>query len=66
VKDPEVRTAEQRNPDASTPAPAARKRGLPRTGAAPASPAEAAGLADNEPAGDGKPAGDSVGNEEKK
>ena len=66
VKDPEVRTAEQRNPDAATPAPDAGTTGLPRTGAAPASPAEAAGLAANEPAGDGKPAGDSVGNEEKK
>jgi len=66
VKDPEVRTAEQRNPDAATPAPDAGRTGLPRTGAAPASPAEAAGVAANEPAGDGKPAGDSVGNEEKK
>jgi NADH-quinone oxidoreductase subunit E len=64
VKDPEVRTAEQRNPDASTPAPdpSTTKPGT----AVPSNPAEAAGLADNQAAGDGKPAGDSRGNEEKK
>ncbi len=63
AKDPEVRTAEKRNPTASTP---------DKTGTAdekkpvPSNPAEAAGAAANQPAGDGKPAGDSVGNEEQK
>jgi NADH-quinone oxidoreductase subunit E len=57
VKDPEVRTAEARNPDASTPAtdPAATAGGPPAT-----TPAEAAGVAGNEPAGDAKPAGDAA------
>jgi NADH-quinone oxidoreductase subunit E len=55
VKDPEIRTAEQRNPTMGTP---------DRTGDAeakkpvPTNPAEAAGVAQNEVAGDGKPAGD--------
>ncbi|WP_250029214.1 NADH-quinone oxidoreductase subunit NuoE [Paractinoplanes maris] len=55
VKDPETRTAETRNPDASTP---------DRTGTTDekkpvaTNPAEAAGAAANETAGDGKPAGD--------
>ena len=55
VKDPEVRTAEQRNPTMGEP---------DRTGVAddagptPTNPAEAAGVADNRTAGDGKPAGD--------
>ncbi|MEV4703582.1 NADH-quinone oxidoreductase subunit NuoE [Actinoplanes sp. NPDC049316] len=59
VKDPEVRAAEQRNPDAATPAPAATGSGLPEGGPAPAGPAEAAGAANSTVAGDGKPAGDS-------
>jgi NADH-quinone oxidoreductase subunit E len=63
VKDPQVRTAEHRNPDASTPTPDATKTD---TTAVPSNPAEAAGVAGNQPAGDGKPAGDSVGNEETK
>ncbi len=55
VKDPEVRTAEQRNPTMGTP---------DKTGDAqaqepvPTNPAEAAGVAANQAAGDGKPAGD--------
>ncbi|MCO8277430.1 NADH-quinone oxidoreductase subunit NuoE [Actinoplanes sp. TRM 88003] len=63
VKDPQTRTAEQRNPDASTP---------DKTGTAEAkkpvasNPAEAAGTASNEPAGDGKPAGDTARTEEAK
>ncbi|MBL7260936.1 NADH-quinone oxidoreductase subunit NuoE [Paractinoplanes lichenicola] len=63
VKDPQTRTAEQRNPDASTP---------DKTGTAdekkpvPSNPAEAAGTASNEPAGDGKPAGDTARTEEAK
>jgi NADH-quinone oxidoreductase subunit E len=63
VKDPQVRTAEQRNPDASTPTPDPAKTDATPV---PSNPAEAAGVAGNQPAGDGKPAGDSVGNEEKK
>jgi NADH-quinone oxidoreductase subunit E len=58
VKDPEVRAAESRNPDASTPAPGATSAGLPDDAPTASSPAEAAGVADNLPAGDGKPAGD--------
>ena len=62
-KDPQVRTAEQRNPDASTPD----KTGTTDQAVPPASnPAEAAGVASNVPAGDGKPSGDSVGTEEQK
>jgi NADH-quinone oxidoreductase subunit E len=59
VKDPEVRAAEQRNPDASTPAPDANRSGQPNSGDAPANPAEVAGTEGSVPAGDGKPAGDS-------
>jgi NADH-quinone oxidoreductase subunit E len=61
VKDPEVRTAESRNPTADTP-------GDPQaTTPAPSNPAESAGVAANKPAGDGKPAGDSTrGTEEAK
>jgi NADH-quinone oxidoreductase subunit E len=63
VKDPQVRTAQARNPDAGT----ADKTGTTRPSTPPVSnPAEAAGVAANEPAGDAKPAGDSRGNEEKK
>jgi NADH-quinone oxidoreductase subunit E len=58
VKDPEVRTAEQRNPDAATPAPEGTPSGLPESRPVPTTPAEAEGVADNRPAGDGKPAGD--------
>jgi NADH-quinone oxidoreductase subunit E len=57
VKDPEVRAAESRNPDASTPAPDATSSGQP-SAPAPSNPAEAAGVANNLPSGDGKPAGD--------
>ncbi|GID30086.1 NADH-quinone oxidoreductase subunit NuoE [Paractinoplanes brasiliensis] len=55
AKDPETRTAEQRNPTMSTP---------DKTGDAqaqqpvPSNPAEASGVAGNAAAGDGKPAGD--------
>jgi NADH-quinone oxidoreductase subunit E len=63
-KDPQIRTAEQRNPTGGTPAPAATSAGLPAEAPAPAAPdaeaAEAAGVAENVPAGDGKPAGDSA------
>jgi NADH-quinone oxidoreductase subunit E len=61
VKDPQVRTAETRNPDAGTPAPDATGADIPSGGPAPtpdAQAAEAAGAAANAPAGDGKPAGD--------
>jgi NADH-quinone oxidoreductase subunit E len=58
VKDPEVRAAEQRNPDASTPAPGATSKGQQAADPVPTNQAEAAGVADNTPAGDGKPAGD--------
>jgi NADH-quinone oxidoreductase subunit E len=55
AKDPEVRTAEQRNPTMSEPD----KTGdAQATKPVPDNPAEAAGAAANEPAGDGKPAGD--------
>ena len=59
VKDPEVRAAEQRNPDAATPAPSATTGGLPQGDPVPATATEAAGAANSEVAGDGKPAGDS-------
>ena len=59
VKDPEGRAAEQRNPDAATPAPSATKGGLRQGDPVPASATEAAGAANSEVAGDGKPAGDS-------
>jgi NADH-quinone oxidoreductase subunit E len=68
VKDPEVRTAETRNANASTPASGAQApgtsepTGLPDPGPAPSTPdaqaAEAAGASTYAPAGDGKPAGD--------
>jgi NADH-quinone oxidoreductase subunit E len=69
VKDPEVRTAEQRNPTGSTPD--AGGTGKPaRPDAAVENPAEAEGVAKTAPASDGKPAGDSgrpaAANEEKK
>ncbi|WP_250002209.1 NADH-quinone oxidoreductase subunit NuoE [Actinoplanes sp. M2I2] len=57
VKDPETRTAEQRNPTMSTPD----KTGDAQAGEpVPTNPAEAAGVAQNAPAGDGKPAGDTA------
>jgi NADH-quinone oxidoreductase subunit E len=58
AKDPEVRTAELRNPTGSTPD----KDGTAQSAssAAPSNPAEAAGAAENATAGDGKPAGDSA------
>jgi NADH-quinone oxidoreductase subunit E len=63
TKDPQVRTAEARHPTAATPD----KTGTTEVGSpAPSNPAEAAGVATNQPAGDAKPAGDSVGNEEQK
>ena len=62
TKDPQIRTAEQRNPTAGTPD----KDGTSKSAPVPSTPAEAAGVASNTPAGDGKPAGDSVGNEEQK
>jgi NADH-quinone oxidoreductase subunit E len=61
VKDPEVRAAEARNPDGSTPAPDSTGTAVPDGGPAPvpdARAAEAAGAAGYEPAGDGKPVGD--------
>ncbi len=58
VKDPEVRAAEARNPDASTPAPDATSEGLPDGAPEPTTPAEKAGMAQNKTAGDGKPVGD--------
>ncbi|GAA0521479.1 hypothetical protein Ade02nite_64300 [Paractinoplanes deccanensis] len=64
AKDPEVRTAEQRNPDASSPDKTGDAKVTPP---APSNPAEAAGASANEPAGDGKPAGDTArGSEEAK
>ncbi|WP_433373239.1 NADH-quinone oxidoreductase subunit NuoE [Actinoplanes sp. CA-142083] len=63
AKDPEVRTAEARNPTASTPD----TTGTAKASAPAASnAAEAEGVAQNPPAGDAKPAGDSVRNEEQK
>ncbi|MEU8821473.1 NADH-quinone oxidoreductase subunit NuoE [Actinoplanes sp. NPDC048796] len=63
-KDPQVRTAEQRNPDASTPDKDATSKPAP---VVPSNPAEAAGAGANQPAGDGKPAGDTArGSEEAK
>jgi NADH-quinone oxidoreductase subunit E len=57
VKDPEVRTAEQRNPTMATPD----RTGTTEATQPPAeTPAERAGVAANAPAGDGKPAGDST------
>jgi NADH-quinone oxidoreductase subunit E len=59
VKDPEVRTAEERNPTGGTPGepPAPPDSGPPPTTASGVA-AEAAGAAKTEPAGDAKPAGD--------
>jgi NADH-quinone oxidoreductase subunit E len=57
-KDPEVRAAEARNPDAATPAPDATAAGLPDGAPAPTTPAEVAGTEQNKTAGDGKPVGD--------
>jgi NADH-quinone oxidoreductase subunit E len=55
LKDPESRTAEQRNPTMSTPD----KTGDSQAASpVPTNPAEAAGVAANQPAGDGKPAAD--------
>nr|WP_296076001.1 NADH-quinone oxidoreductase subunit NuoE [uncultured Actinoplanes sp.] len=55
TKDPESRTAEQRNPTMGTPDKTGDSQA---TTPAPANPAEAAGVAANATAGDGKPAGD--------
>ncbi|HET6532947.1 MAG TPA: NADH-quinone oxidoreductase subunit NuoE [Actinoplanes sp.] len=55
VKDPEVRTAEQRNPTMDTPD---RTGDAEATEPVPTNPAEAAGVDRNVTAGDGKPAGD--------
>ncbi len=56
AKDPEVRTAETRNPDGFTPA--TDPAGTAQPAPAVENPAEAAGAAANAPAGDAKPAGD--------
>ncbi|MEV4761024.1 NADH-quinone oxidoreductase subunit NuoE [Micromonospora chokoriensis] len=70
-KSPQVRTAETRQPDASTAVPDASGTKVPTdgTGTAPAAgdarSAEAAGVAANAPAGDGKPAGDEAGAQER-
>ncbi|SCE76960.1 NADH-quinone oxidoreductase subunit NuoE [Micromonospora chokoriensis] len=70
-KSPQVRTAETRQPDASTAVPDAPGTKVPTdgTGTAPAAgdarSAEAAGIAANAPAGDGKPAGDEAGAQER-
>ncbi|MDG4807322.1 NADH-quinone oxidoreductase subunit NuoE [Micromonospora sp. WMMD1120] len=65
-KSPQVRTAETRQPDASTAVPDAPGTKTPTEPAAgDARAAEAAGVADNAPAGDGKPAGDSTGAQER-
>jgi NADH-quinone oxidoreductase subunit E len=55
AKDPEVRTAEQRNPTMGEPD---RTGDAQATGPVPENAAEAAGLERNQPAGDGKPVGD--------
>ncbi|GIF15080.1 NADH-quinone oxidoreductase subunit NuoE [Actinoplanes teichomyceticus] len=55
AEDPQVRTAELRNPTAGEPA----EPGADAAGPPPANAAEAAGVAGNAPAGDAKPAGDS-------
>lgn len=57
LKDPEVRTAEQRNPTTGEPD---RTGGAEADAPAPENPAEAAGVAQNRTAGDGKPAGDTT------
>jgi NADH-quinone oxidoreductase subunit E len=58
VKDPQVRTAEQRNPTADTPGESPSSTGGAPPSTAGAQAAEAEGVAQNAPAGDGKPAGD--------
>jgi NADH-quinone oxidoreductase subunit E len=59
VKDPQVRTAEQRNPTADTPGePAAPADSGPPPTSAQGAAVEETGTAGNEPAGDAKPAGD--------
>jgi len=59
VKDPEVRTAEERNPTADTPGkPAAPADGGPPPTTAEGAAAEKAGAAGSAPAGDAKPADD--------
>ena len=63
AKDPEIRTAERRNPTMSTPDKTGESQA---TVPAADNSAEAAGVAQNLPAGDGKPAGDTRGTEEKK
>ena len=57
VKDPQVRTAEQRHPTASTPDKDATDE---QAAAAPSNAAEVAGVTANQPAGDAKPAGDTA------
>jgi NADH-quinone oxidoreductase subunit E len=61
VKDPEVRTAQERNATASTPGEQAAPAAPP-----PTTPTEAAGVAQNPPASDGKPAGDAPSATEEK
>jgi NADH-quinone oxidoreductase subunit E len=64
VKDPQVRAAETRRPDASTPVADAPGTQVPPGGPAPSTPdaqeAEAAGVAANQPASDAKPAADTT------
>ena len=60
AKDPEVRAAESRNPDASTPAPDATSAGLPADGPDPVQPSGSGRRGGQSPAGDGKPAGDTA------
>ncbi|MEH1167821.1 NADH-quinone oxidoreductase subunit NuoE [Micromonospora sp. CPCC 205539] len=70
-KSPQVRTAETRQPDASTAVPDAPGTKVPTEtpGTAPAAgdaqAAEAAGVAANPVAGDGKPAGDEAGSQQR-
>lgn len=68
-KNPQVRTAETRQPDARTAVPDAPGTKVPTDGVPPsprdAQAAEAAGTAANPPAGDGKPAGDEAGAQER-
>jgi NADH-quinone oxidoreductase subunit E len=59
VKDPQVRTAEERNPTADTPGePAAPAGSGPPPASGQGAAAESAGAAGSAPAGDAKPAGD--------
>jgi NADH-quinone oxidoreductase subunit E len=55
VKNPQTRTAQRRNPTMGTPDKTGESQA---TSPAPSNPAEAAGVAQNQPAGDGKPAAD--------